>query len=407
MAAAPLVGLGALLAPGALSALHAGEAPAFSEEARRRLFGRQQGVSEQSEQARRLLLDEAEHQLATGRAEAALETLERAALTRHDADTELRIVRAHMALGQYRRALTFAAHTAGAHREQRAGVALYAWLLHIGGQEVVARRLLTDALRDAPGDALLAYTGDQMASAWPLAGQPLRQLPWQAAPAVFGATEEDVAPAGAAVVGSAMLLNHGRQAVLAQAPAGGQLAAHHDTRTWLRNGLGRTVAVIGKRPLRVPGLQLLELRERLASPGWLTAAREPFAGSPGLMVEYAPDVLGHAAWPVLRQGFFVGLVGTRTPRPLGLDAPRGPRGGPVFNASGRLVGVAGGSAKGDLLIGLSQLRELLDADALPEATAVPDTPSAQGGVGLNSNPELAYEVALRGALQVLAAGGKD
>ena len=374
--------------------------PSFSEQARRRLNGAAVGTLEPFERERAGLLDEAERQLEAGQAGAALELLERAALMRHAADTELAIVRAQMAAGHYRRALASCAHTAGAHREQGAGAALYAWLLHVGGQEVVARRLLAEALERTPADTLLRHTREQIESDWPLAGDLLRQGPWHAAPLPFASGLADAAPAGLRVAGTAVLLMSGREALLTSTAthrAGGAI--------WLRNGLGQTTSVASSRPAGdLEGdldLHLLELREPLPPPGWPGAAREPFAGSPGCMVEYAADLLGRAAWPLLRQGFFAGIPGTLPSRPLGLETPRGPRGGPVLDAAGRLAGIAIAAVEPagvDRLIGLPRLREALGA-RLPD----PAHPGPAPRVG----PEVAYEHSLRGALQVLVAHGRD
>jgi hypothetical protein len=118
------------------------------------------------------------------------------------------------------------------------------------------------------------------------------------------------------------------------------------------------------------------------------------------MVECAPDPQGSAAWPVLRQGFFAGVPGVAPSRPLGLAAPAGPRGGPVFDAAGRWVGVGAmptkqGCAGGDCPVGWQSLRGWLGVGMGPVADA-----SAAARV----DPGVAYELALRGAVQVLDDG---
>lgn len=390
--------------------------PSFSDAARRRLLGGSAQERERFEQQRRELLAQAQRHLQAGTPEAAQEVLERAALMRHAADTELALAGALMAQGQYQRALAACAHTAGAHREERAGVALYAWLLHLGGHSVVARRLLEDALRRAPGDALLQHTRDQLERDWPLAGPMLMHPPARGAPWTHGAGAATAAAAGAKVVGSATLMGEGSLAVL------GRPRVDASARLWVRNGLGQTVEVKNRQSLPVSGthdseaggaaLEVLNLERRLPAAGWVAAAREPFAGSPGFMVEYAPDPLGGAAWPLLRQGFFAGVPGLEALRPLGLQAPEGARGGPVFDAFGRLAGVALAASvpppgrladaareaqaraqptTGDRLVGIAWL-----ADSMP-GLAAPTAAGAATRVG----PEVPYELALRGALQVL------
>ena len=96
---------------------------------------------------REALLAQAERELARGDAASAIGVLDRAAMMLHAADTEMALVRAYLQAGEYRRALAFCAHTAGAHRETAEPSALYAWLLHLGGQSAFARRTLAEARR--------------------------------------------------------------------------------------------------------------------------------------------------------------------------------------------------------------------------------------------------------------------
>jgi hypothetical protein len=87
------------------------------------------------------------------------------------------LVRTYMQTGQYRRALAFGAHTAGAHLDVVGGSALYAWLLHIGGQPVFAQRLMAQALVRVPGHPLLASVQQQLQTNAPLASGAMLQAP--------------------------------------------------------------------------------------------------------------------------------------------------------------------------------------------------------------------------------------
>ena len=101
-------------------------------------------------QERADLLASGEQALARRDVDAALLAFDRAALILHAADTEIALVRAYMQGGDYRRALAFGAHTAGAHLDVVGGSALYAWLLHAGGQSAIAQRLIDEAQGRAP-----------------------------------------------------------------------------------------------------------------------------------------------------------------------------------------------------------------------------------------------------------------
>ena len=94
---------------------------------------------------------------------------------------------------------------------------------------------------------------------------------------------------------------------------------------------------------------------------------------------------------MLRQGFFAGQG--PAPRPLGIAAPPGPRGGPVFDAAGQGVGLAQRDAAGqDLLLPVRALQQRFGPWASTEA---PAPTQARPAVDLH------YERALRSSLQLL------
>jgi hypothetical protein len=378
-----VLGMAAASAAALAFPLARAQEPAFSEEARRRMLPGDAAERQHRSSERRALLDEGERHLESGRAAAALAAFESAALMLHAADTELGIVRAQMAAGEYRRSLAFGAHTAGVHRDQPAGSALYVWLLLLGGQTQVARHFLGEALARAPGHPQLSLVEGLLADPWPRAVGSLLQAPWRAAP--YAWTDGTPTPAALAVAGSGTLLAQGRTALVSAAvvrsAAGGRL--------WLRNGLGQTVEARVEAPLAA-GVVRVRLDSALAAPAWQASSREPYAGSPGLMAEYAPDGAGTAAWPLLRLGFFAGEPGTTDARPLGLAAPPGPRGGPVFDRNGQLAGVSVGS-------------EGRTGRFVPWQALSPDIelPQPDPAVQLAGLPDVVYEHALRTALQVL------
>ncbi|HEX6708325.1 MAG TPA: tetratricopeptide repeat protein [Albitalea sp.] len=301
--------------------------------------------------ARDALLAAAEAALARGDAGAAIEAFDKAALMQHAPDTEMGLVRAYLQQGEYRRALAFCAHTAGAHREAPAASALYAWLLAAGGQAVFARRVLDEAAARAPGDAVLAEARRQLASALPVTTPALRRLPHRLAPQPVALA--GLVPDTARVAASGVLLPGGRQALV---PLGA--LEHRVEAVWLRNGLGVTSPGRIQRRLDGLGVALVTLDAAMApAEGAGPAPRDPFAGSPGFVVSFAPSTDASPAWPWLHQGF----VGAG--RRLGIELPAGASGGAVFDAAGRWTGVAPG---GDAMLGIDRLREAL-GDAMPVA----------------------------------------
>lgn len=322
------------------------------------------------------LLEQGEALLAAGDAEAALELLQRAASMAHSPQIECTIVRAQVQAGAYQQALAFGAHAALAHRGFASATAMYAWLLHAGGQSVIATRLLDDALRQAPDDAALRLARDQLGEPWPRPAGPLLAAPLRCAPYAHG--EAMPAPSSRCVATGALAAD-GRNALVPRSAMSGVNAC------WLRNGLGRTVRaeVSGQ----ADDWTLLRLVQPLPAAAVESSPAPIFAGSPVATAEFMPCDEADAAWPVLRQGF-AGKVPALGPRSLGIELPPGPRGGPVFDRAGRFVGVALAPAGVDTLVSVA----VLPAGFAPAATAAASQQASLDAV---------YESALRLTLQVL------
>jgi tetratricopeptide repeat protein len=378
----------ALLAFASLASLAAAPVPddrlrEVMERARLRAAGVQPSAGDPVE--REQLLAKGEGALARGDVAAALGAFERAASISHTADIEMGLVRAYMQGGEYRRAMAFVAHTAGAHRDVPGGAALYGWLLHIGGQTAHAMRLLDEASVRFAEDELVFRTRRQVqGSQVPAFGEMLRP-PARLAP--YGSLAG--VPASARIAGSGMLIDGGRRALVPLATLAG---AH---RLWLRNGMGQLSGARLERRLVAEGVGVLVLASALpAGHDPAVVAREPFPGSVAFAVEYpaAGDALPR--WPLLTAGFLGGTLDDGG-RELGLDLVRGPRGGPVFDAGGRLAGIAlaGGSGP-DRFVPATRLRQAL-GDIL--GNPVPAAASSLAAV------DLVYENSLRTTLQVITA----
>ena len=330
------------------------------------------------------LLVEAESQLAAGDAMAAQDSFQRAAMLLHSADTECGIVRAQAQAGHYREALAFAAHAALAHRNFAAGAALYAWLLHVGGQAAIAQRVLDDAIRIAPDDVALRLAREQLRQAQPRACGSLLAPPLRVAPYAYGPAQP---PSTARTAGTALLFDGGRGALVPTAIVGGSESI------WIRNGLGNTVRATVVRRLDGIGLTRLQLAIPLPAPAPLLAVtREPFAGSPGTTVEFVPGPGADAAWPLLYQGF-LGRTIEPSMRRLGIEVPPGPRGGPVFDSAGRLAGIALAHGEGsDHWVPVAAI-----------ATAGAAWSPAAGAPAATAAIDVVYEAALHHTVQVLVS----
>jgi len=346
------------------------------------------------------LLREGEQRLSQGDADGAERTFERAASMLHAADTEMGLVRAAMQAGDYRRATDFAAHTAGAHAEDVSGAALYAWLLHLGGQVAFAQTVLDKAQASVgprvAGQSVIAQTREALAASVPVAPAALRQAPARLAPYAHGA----VVPPGSRVMGTGFLLPDGLSALLPASclpPAGGGL--------WLRDGLGQTVvAAVDAVDAAAPqhGLVRVKLSAPLSSRDgigmdevWRVPPQDAYAGSPAVALVQGLGAGDQAGWPLMRLGF-LGMPLAESPwRKLGIDVSAPELGGPVLDLSGRLLGI---SLKGDqgraLMVPVSLLRQDW-GDALGRVSHEP--------ASTRQPLDVLYERALRTTLQVIVA----
>jgi tetratricopeptide (TPR) repeat protein len=315
-------------------------------------------------EARQQMLAAGEAALARGEAEAAAQQFERAGMVKHEADAELGLIRAYMQAGEYRRALAFAAHTAGAHPQTGAGSALYAWLLHIGGQAKIAAQLLDKARARLPDDAVLQAITSLIQS--PLAAPAAELL---APPARFApySAESSRLPPAAEVIASGVLIDGGRIALTAAAALGSA------REVWVRNGLGQVTAAKVVRSLDDVGdvgVAQLHLAQAIAVPAPTLPPRDPFPGSPGFAVEFPAIANAAPGWPLLRVGFLGKPSGMAGVFQLGIAMSRAYRGGPVFDANGRLIGIAiSGNTDGDRLVLASHLRKHMNMNEAPEAPA--------------------------------------
>jgi hypothetical protein len=339
---------------------------------------------------RAAILRGAEAALARGDSAQAVIDFDRAAMMLHAADTEMGLVRAYLQAGEYRRALAFCAHTAGAHLDSAPASALYAWLLRVGGQGAFAQRVLDAARARAPGDQVLGEVATEFRKPSPAAQGVLLETPHRMAPHDTGVPGQPVPSAASRLVSGAVLIDRGRRALvpLASVPVNGAEPL------WLRNGLGRTTSArldpAGQPPAALGVAVLLMAAPLEPPPGQALAARDPFAGSPGFVVAFSATGRADAAWPWLHQGFFGGHEGQTGLRRLGIEVQAGLQGAAVFDAAGRVAGITLPGASNRMLpVSLWKAwAGATDDIALPPASPMP--------------ADEAYERALRVSLQLIA-----
>ena len=347
------------------------------------------------------IVNTAEQALASGRTAAALASFEQAAATQHSAEIEMGLVRSLMQSGSYREALAFCAHTAGGHLDTPAAAALYAWLLRAGGQEAFAARLLNQTLALAPDDAVAQATRRAFAADGLAPSGVMLDLPHRMAPQQQMQGGQATPLPGTRTVSSGVLFDGGQRAFVPRAAVQGA------RKLWVRNGLGHTTEAVvdsGSDQLGAMDLAALRLVAPLESGAILLAPTDPFAGSPGFVVEYSSSTDASPAWPTLHDGFLGAFTGRDGWRRLGIDTPPGRFGGPVFDAAGRLAGIAlqgvslQGTTEAATMLPVSMFRDVASMTAdgsVPARTAQPPASTRMAA-------DETYERALRVTLQVLA-----
>lgn len=108
------------------------------------------------------------HDLMVGDIEHARNQLDEAAGNFHSEEIELAIIQTLMQAGEYRHALSAAAHTQAEHQDFSDATLFYAWLLAIGGQTQPAKNLLSASLESHPNSdlkALLTQINDNQLNA--------------------------------------------------------------------------------------------------------------------------------------------------------------------------------------------------------------------------------------------------
>lgn len=92
----------------------------------------------------------------------------------------------------------------------------------------------------------------------------------------------------------------------------------------------------------------------------MLASSDAFPGSVAFAIEYVVSSDARPSWPVLAGGFLGAPGATGGERRLGVDLSPGPRGGPVFDASGHIIGVAAATRNGaDRVLLVSTMHALL------------------------------------------------
>jgi hypothetical protein len=206
----------------------------------------------------------------------ALNVFEQAALLVHSSEVEVGIVRAHMQVGQFERALAFCAHASGAHLDEPVPTLLYAHLLKLSGRLAFSEQLMSK-YRLKFGKSADSVSGAKLDPYFEAAGL----------------------PANARMLGSGLCLPDGKRAVIPAA-----VFREGVKHLWVRYGTGflskaHLVQNVDQRSLAIVRIEK-PVRTQYAQ--WLALARRPaFPGSVSFGMRFRQRLA--LTWPVLWTSF--------------------------------------------------------------------------------------------------------
>jgi S1-C subfamily serine protease len=242
-----------------------------------------------------------------------------------------------MQAGEYRHALSAAAHTHAEHPDVEDSALLYAWLLAIGGQTTPAITLLEATLEYHPQNAALILMHKQIKASQLISAELKTSKAIQLKPFT---SEKFVTVKPHKYLTTGVVINRGNHIITTIADVENATTLH------VRDGLGREIMAHIEQKIPSAKLAVLKLDKPVKTISALTIAdKSPFPGTPIYIIGFSPLNQDQADWPQLR----VDILGTPTAANhdgYPLHARFAPKGAGVFNQQGHLVGIVDGrSAK--------------------------------------------------------------
>jgi hypothetical protein len=318
--------------------------------------------------------------LSEGNTEKARLDLEKAGGHFHAIEIELGLIQTLMQAGEYRHALSAAAHTQAEHPDAIDSSLLYVWLMAIGGQTNPAKQLIETTRERHPKDTSLTLLLQQIKARQLIATELKTSTAIQLKPFT---PENGAAINSRQYLATGILINNGTQAIT-------WLSNTVRNKTLqLRNGLGRETNASIEKTFPNSKLVILKLQKPLKTTNNITLANKtPFPGNPIYIVGFTPHNNDHADWPQLQ----VDILGTPTSTIDGypIHVQHASVGSAVFNQQGALIGVVNDDSKKMIV----PLTEVLVAYKNLVNTAQPVSKLPMDEI---------YESALSNTVQVLGA----
>lgn len=275
--------------------------------------------------------------LSQGNTEKVKGELEQAIANFHAVETELAMIQTLMQAGEYRHALSAAAHTQAEHPDAIDSTLFYAYLLALGGQTVPACKLLEDSLQTQPHSPALNQLLVQIKQ---------QRLNSQALSLNLSDDDIQLYPFNDSIsqtlnhVGNGAIVGDGTQAVttLDTLKLGNPDANHLKPRVWIRNGLGKQTEAEVQQTFPELNLVLLKLKQPLTKNNAVAVVTQKpaAAGTPYYLSGYRLTAPQQADWPVIR----IDILGTpNADTTYQTHLSNLVAGSSAYNTSGELIGI--------------------------------------------------------------------
>ncbi len=273
--------------------------------------------------------------LSEGHTDRARNKLEQAAGNFHAVEIELGLIQTLMQAGEYRHALSAAAHTQAEHPDTIDSTLLYAWLLAIGGQTTPAMQLIETTLEHYPDNNSLQLMQQQIKTHQLFATDLTTSTAIQLKPFT---TAKLTTLKLFNYLTTGVVINNGRQVLT-------NLMGIEKAKTLhVRNGLGREMNARIAQKIPTANLAVLILDQPFKNTTTLNLANKTaFPGVPIYIIGFSPQNHDQADWPQLK----VDILGTPTADTNNINAGypihiQGvAMGSGVFNLQGNLIGIVG------------------------------------------------------------------
>lgn len=274
--------------------------------------------------------------LREGRTEHARNTLEQAVGNFHAVEIELGLIQTLMQAGEYRHALSAAAHTQAEHPKLADSALFYAWLLAIGGQTNPAIQLLENTQTLLPDNDALAVMLQQIKTNKLASTEIKTSDAIQLKP--FTSTKSNIQGAQKYLT-SGVVIGDGKKIITV-------LSAIENAKTIsVRDGLGRTATAQIEQKIPSAQLAILKLDTPIKPPPNINLAdKPPFPGTPIYLIGFAASSNNQADWPQLKIDI-LGTPGASNTYGYPVHVRTAPKGSGIYNQQGNLIGILAGDDK--------------------------------------------------------------